>query len=120
MARLPAGAYLYCGSAKGPGGISARVERHLKRRKALRWHVDRLTVVGDIGGVIVAPDGDECELFDRLHAIAGCTVPVAGFGSSDCRRCPAHLLRMNDTDDALSRISLQPHESFMKVERGRA
>jgi hypothetical protein len=26
------------------------------------------------------------------------SVPVAGFGSSDCRRCPAHLLAVADPD----------------------
>ena len=117
-ARLPPGAYLYCGSAKGPGGIRARVGRHLKARKALRWHVDRLTAAGGIRGVIVAPDGDECDLFNRFRAIAGCTVPVAGFGSSDCCRCPAHLLRMGNVADAVSRITLQPHETFVRVESG--
>ncbi len=118
-AGLPPGGYLYCGSAKGPGGIRARVGRHLKARKALRWHVDRLTVAGDIRGVIVAPGGDECDLFARLRALPGCRVPVPGFGSSDCRRCPAHLLRIGDVDDAVWRFSLRPHATFVKVKRGR-
>ena len=26
------GRYLYCGSAKGPGGIAARVRRHMKKK----------------------------------------------------------------------------------------
>jgi Uri superfamily endonuclease len=117
-ARLAPGTYLYCGSARGPGGIRARVGRHLKARKALRWHVDSLTAAGNIRGVIVAPEGEECDLFDRLRAVPGCTVPVAGFGSSDCRRCPAHLLRIANVDDALSQITLRPHETFVKVPKG--
>jgi Uri superfamily endonuclease len=28
---LPAGSYLYCGSAKGPGGLKARLSRHMRR-----------------------------------------------------------------------------------------
>lgn len=34
------GYYLYVGSAFGPGGIRARVERHLRKHKKHRWHID--------------------------------------------------------------------------------
>ncbi|MEE8332606.1 MAG: DUF123 domain-containing protein, partial [Alphaproteobacteria bacterium] len=40
---LPPGAYLYLGSARGPGGLRARLARHARRGKRLHWHVDRLT-----------------------------------------------------------------------------
>ena len=40
---LRAGRYLYCGSAKGPGGMRARIARHMRRGKPVRWHVDQLT-----------------------------------------------------------------------------
>jgi Uri superfamily endonuclease len=40
---MPAGAYLYLGSAYGPGGIRARCRRHLTQDKGKRWHVDWLT-----------------------------------------------------------------------------
>lgn len=106
MARLAPGTYLYCGSARGPGGIRARVGRHLKAGKTLRWHVDRLTEAGRITGVIVAPDGDECDLFDGLRSRLRGAVPVAGFGSSDCRRCPAHLLSIPDQKDVMQSIRL--------------
>ena len=43
---LPAGRYLYCGSAKGPGGLKARLSRHMRRGKSVRWHVDQLTEQG--------------------------------------------------------------------------
>ncbi|MGE5612498.1 MAG: DUF123 domain-containing protein, partial [Bacillota bacterium] len=45
-AGLPAGRYLYCGSARGPGGLRARVGRHMRKGKVVRWHVDRLTEAG--------------------------------------------------------------------------
>ena len=35
---LAAGRYLYCGSAWGPCGLKARVARHMRRGKAIRWH----------------------------------------------------------------------------------
>lgn len=91
---LLAGRYVYCGSAYGPGGLRARVGRHLRRDKPIRWHVDRLTAAGRIVEVLAVPDGDECDLFAAVSGCPGAAVPLPGFGSSDCRRCPAHLLRV--------------------------
>ncbi len=96
---LPAGHYAYCGSAHGPGGLRARIGRHLKRDKARRWHVDRLTGAGRVVAVHAEPGGSECDLFVRVQATPGATVPLAGFGSTDCRRCPAHLARVADDFD---------------------
>ena len=91
---LPAGRYVYCGSAYGPGGLRARVGRHLRRDKPIRWHVDRLTAAGRVVEVLTVPDGDECDLFAAVSNVPNAAVPLPGFGSSDCRRCPAHLLRV--------------------------
>jgi Uri superfamily endonuclease len=93
-ARLAPGRYVYCGSAFGPGGIRARVARHRKRDKAVRWHIDRLTAVGRVVAVRAEPGGRECDLVAEVLARPGASVPVAGFGSSDCRRCAAHLVRL--------------------------
>ncbi|CUW40817.1 protein of unknown function [Magnetospirillum sp. XM-1] len=86
---LAPGHYLYCGSARGPGGIKARVGRHMQKDKSIRWHVDRLTVKGTALGAWVFPGRDECELVAML---AGMPVPIPGFGSSDCETCASHLL----------------------------
>lgn len=94
-ATLAAGYYLYLGSARGPGGIRARVARHLRRDKPVHWHVDHLTGPGRVTRVIAAPGGNECDLATRALTLDTVTVPVAGFGSSDCRRCSAHLLRIS-------------------------
>ena len=88
---LPAGRYIYCGSAYGPGGIKARVARHLRQDKSLRWHVDRLTLGGRVSQVAALIGGSECTLMAGLCALPGVSVPVLNFGSSDCRTCPAHL-----------------------------
>ncbi len=93
-AALPAGRYAYCGSAYGPGGLKARVGRHLHADKALRWHVDHLTRAGRVVEVQAVPGGRECDLLARVLEMAGASVPVPGFGSSDCRRCPAHLVAL--------------------------
>lgn len=89
---LPAGRYLYLGSAHGPGGLPARLRRHLRADKRLHWHVDHLTGAGRVERVFVLPGGCECDLVDSALQLPDVTVPVAGFGSSDCRRCASHLL----------------------------
>tara|TARA_R110000868_G_scaffold46376_14_gene153304 strand:- start:10412 stop:10819 length:408 start_codon:yes stop_codon:yes gene_type:complete len=92
---LPPGAYVYAGSAFGPGGIRARVARHLRADKKPHWHIDHLSARAECVDVKTYPGGRECDLVAALLE-AGATVPVAGFGSSDCRGCAAHLVRLAD------------------------
>lgn len=91
---LAPGRYLYAGSANGPGGIGARVRRHMKRGKRRHWHVDDLTAVAEDLRPLVFPDGNECDLVQSLVAGGTFSVAIPGFGSSDCRRCDGHLLSM--------------------------
>lgn len=92
---LAPGRYLYFGSANGPGGLRARVARHLRRDKRPRWHVDQVTAAARPAVALAWPGGGECVWRARVEA-AGAGVPVPGFGASDCRHCPAHLLRLDD------------------------
>ncbi len=91
---LPPGRYAYGGSAYGPGGLRARIGRHLRADKTPRWHVDRLTAAGQVVGVRAVPGGRECALLRALLELPGTSVPIPGFGSSDCRACPAHLVAL--------------------------
>jgi len=86
---LTAGRYLYCGSAKGAGGLRARLARHMRRGKSVHWHIDQLTERGRVIGSWIVPNGRECELVAMLGSLP---MPILGFGSSDCRRCRSHLL----------------------------
>ncbi|MEO5335910.1 MAG: GIY-YIG nuclease family protein [Magnetospirillum sp. WYHS-4] len=104
-ATLAEGRYLYAGSAHGSGGIRARVRRHLKGGKTVRWHVDRLTNAAGAAAVIGFPDGDECALAAYALSLPGAVVPAPGFGSSDCRRCPSHLIRVADDWDAETELA---------------
>lgn len=88
---LPAGTYLYLGSAYGPGGIQARCRRHLASQKSVRWNVDWLTSQAVRIEVLAFPEGSECALVAAAQA-AGAEVPIPGFGSSDCQVCRSHLL----------------------------
>ncbi len=89
---LEPGCYVYVGSARGPGGLRARVSRHLRRGKRLRWHVDRLTEAARVEYVVYALAGRECDLVPPLEGL-GFRHPIPGFGASDCRQgCSSHLL----------------------------
>ncbi|MCP5367575.1 MAG: GIY-YIG nuclease family protein [Hyphomicrobiales bacterium] len=96
---LEPGWYLYAGSANGPGGIRARVGRHLRGGKTVRWHVDRLTNSAGVAAVAAFPGGSECAVAAALRQ-SGAPVPAPGFGSTDCRQCPSHLLSLPDDFDA--------------------
>jgi Uri superfamily endonuclease len=92
--RLAAGDYVYAGSAKGSGGIRARVARHLRTGKSPHWHVDHLLARGKVTEVAAFPGGDECAVLAALLALPGATVPAPGFGATDCPACPAHLVAL--------------------------
>jgi Uri superfamily endonuclease len=90
---LPAGDYLYVGSARGPGGLRARLGRHLQGSGPAHWHVDYLrAAAGPQGaGWSTAPGQLECAWARALLAHGNFQVPVPGAGASDCR-CAAHLV----------------------------
>ncbi len=92
--RLKPGRYVYAGSAWGPGGIRARVKRHLRVEKRLHWHIDHLTSLAPVTALVVRPGGRECTLLDALRKARPEASPIPGFGSSDCSRCPAHLFHI--------------------------
>ena len=91
--RFPQGIYHYVGSAQR--NLSARIERHSRRKKPLRWHIDYLSVKAEMLGAIVIPGSRErdCELAKELTGIYEVAVP--GFGSFDCR-CDGHLFYIPD------------------------
>jgi Uri superfamily endonuclease len=98
--RLPAGLYVYVGSARGPGGIRARVNRHLRDSKRAHWHIDAFTHVCSVEGLCWVLDAGrlECAWVQALLELAGSLTPIPGFGSSDCPSgCTAHLVQMAGT-----------------------
>lgn len=106
---LPSGPYAYVGSAHGPGGVCARVRRHLKRDKRLTWHIDAVANAYCPSKVFYVLESHrlECQWVQRLLALDGSEVPVPGFGSSDCRNgCPSHLIKLARQSDrtCLSRV----------------
>lgn len=109
--RLPPGRYGYAGSAYGPGGIRARCRRHLTRPATRRWHIDWLTGSADEIQAIAFPGDTECRLMKALLDRVQASCPLKGFGSSDCKRCQAHLVQLNpqlDPDDIMAALSATP------------
>jgi len=88
------GVYVYVGSAFGPGGLQARVARHVRGDGALHWHIDYLRAVTSLEAVWYTHDAErrECTWAAVLRALPGASVPLDGVGASDCN-CPAHLVR---------------------------
>jgi Uri superfamily endonuclease len=87
---FPEGYYVYTGSAKR--GLSARVARHIRKRKRIHWHVDYLLKHGNVISVNRFETGrlSECQLNQRAQNLIGSTIVALGFGSSDCK-CKTHL-----------------------------
>lgn len=83
------GHYVYVGSAQR--NMEARVARHARRRKPLRWHIDYLAASAEFKGAMMlfgAGKSLECSLAEMLARHHPRCVP--GFGASDCR-CGGHL-----------------------------
>jgi Uri superfamily endonuclease len=89
---LQKGYYFYVGSARGPGGLRARIARHLREKETTHWHVDYLRRVSEPVEVwfTIDPEPLECHWRVLLQEV-GLSLSIHGFGASDCR-CPAHLL----------------------------
>jgi Uri superfamily endonuclease len=90
--KLLPGFYVYLGSAFGPGGLRARIARHLAVEKKLRWHIDYVRTVAQPAAVwhTLDPRRRECHWAKVLAAMNAVTVPFPGFGASDCTCC-SHL-----------------------------
>jgi Uri superfamily endonuclease len=99
--RLEPGWYVYVGSALGPGGLAARVGRHLRPagEKRPRWHIDYLTAQVPVSQVVwaVGDERRECQWARWLLALPGASAPIPRFGASDCD-CPAHLIRLAEAE----------------------
>ncbi|MGB0712473.1 MAG: GIY-YIG nuclease family protein [Gammaproteobacteria bacterium] len=90
---FPSGRYVYTGSAKR--NLEARVARHLRKDKPLRWHIDYLLARPEAR--VVRVERSHTEECAWNQAVAG-VAAAPGFGASDCRAgCGAHLRRLEDS-----------------------
>ena len=111
---LEPGAFVYVGSAFGPGGLAARLRRHVQPQKASpHWHVDYLRAALSLHGAWISPDEDrhECTWAQSIARLESSSIPLPGAGASDCS-CSTHFFRIAPLADALpdrtqSRIETQ-------------
>jgi Uri superfamily endonuclease len=111
------GFYLYIGSAFGPGGVRARVQRHFRRTKARHWHIDYLRGHLDPVGAWYSHDPNRLEhRWAQILCGMSDMSPVRGFGCSDCT-CDSHLFRTGTipaidcfSDRVGSRLAFCPYE----------
>ena len=89
---LKTGFYVYVGSAFGPGGLKARIAHHRRRAVRPHWHIDYLASSLMLTEIWFTydPVHREHQWAEIISNTRGVSVPLAGFGSSDCR-CEAHL-----------------------------
>ena len=101
---FPSGYYAYIGSARR--GLKKRVQRHLRKKKKLHWHVDYLLEFAEVKRVyefgLEENSGrsslTECELAARVSELPGASLLHTRFGASDCR-CPGHLYYFKKSPD---------------------
>jgi Uri superfamily endonuclease len=88
---FPRGYYVYVGSARGAGGLRARLLRHWCDDKRVHWHIDYLRAVARPVRVwySTAKRADECKWAALMQAKGAC-ISAPRFGASDCA-CAAHL-----------------------------
>ena len=88
------GTYIYVGSAKR--NIVKRIQRHKEIEKKLHWHFDYLRPFGIITKIITYDERlGECALAEKIRKIEYGTLPIKGFGSSDCK-CYSHLIYLKE------------------------
>ena len=115
---LKKGYYAYTGSAVGKGAVSLRqrVDRHLRRKKIKHWHIDHLLACrkAKVTAVVACAStvNRECRINKAIQSIREATVPIKGFGASDCKQnCKSHLVYLGEDDiyetviDAYERLS---------------
>ena len=92
------GCYVYVGSAMK--GLEARIKRHLRKKKRLKWHIDYLGIYAEriIPIPIRSAERLECKVANKLKCIAD--EVILGFGSTDCK-CESHLFYF-ETDPILN------------------
>jgi len=97
---FPAGWYAYVGSARGPGGLAARVSRHCRRSKRHHWHIDYLRPQSELIAVwyTLGPQKQECKWAEALSDLPDTSFPVSRFGASDCH-CSTHLIHFPTRPD---------------------
>jgi Uri superfamily endonuclease len=111
-AHIEKGFFLYTGSALGRGGASLerRIERHYRKGKQVRWHVDFLTVRPEISikktVCLKSLKRVECRINQLIISELRGKPVILHVGATDCK-CDGHLLSVGVADVHWILIRLQ-------------
>ena len=116
-----AGYYVYFGSALN--SLEGRLQRHLRPDKKLHWHIDYLFRAASIVQVWWTQNENRQECVWTQLALRHMDVmaPILGFGSSDCRHCPSHLVYLpglKPAREVLQRLKLESTSQIVKQNSG--
>jgi len=110
------GYYAYTGSALGNGAASLkrRVARHLKKGKPKHWHIDFLLANKNVKvTAVIAAESSvnrECQINNLIKNIQGATVPIVGFGATDCKQNgKSHLIYLGEKNKKEKIIEAYTH-----------
>jgi len=111
--RFDKGPYVYVGSAQN--NLEKRVRRHLSKQKKIFWHIDYLLANRHVKIIGVffkrAEKSEECRF---AAEIAKSSLPITGFGSSDCG-CLSHLYSLRDMQSLRQYIT---EKQWCRLEQG--
>jgi Uri superfamily endonuclease len=120
LCAMPRGWYAYVGSAQGPGGLAARLRRHVIGSERLHWHIDYLRQHAEPVGVWAVEGAAplEHDWAQALLSMPEASVVVARFGASDCQ-CTTHLVHFPGLPGAAqfqARIARRmPHGAALRI-----
>ncbi len=108
--KFKCGFYAYVGSALN--GLENRVNRHIRKEKRLRWHIDYLLEKAEIAEVIYAETDSriECKIAENLNKNFE---SVKKFGCSDCK-CKSHLFYSETFSELNKLVSKAFEENKLK------
>ncbi|MCD6428991.1 MAG: GIY-YIG nuclease family protein [Desulfurococcales archaeon] len=90
------GTYIYIGSANVKNPL-ARVLRHFKKNKKIKWHIDYLTAAPEtrIMTAIVCYGLTEEAIYDIVSRLVFVSAAAKRFGSTDRRKHLTHLFKIS-------------------------
>lgn len=98
---FPKGYYVYTGSAMK--NLRQRTERHSKRSKKLKWHIDYFLNNESVRILDIKIKKslirEECSRNQLIMDLPGAEIPAKKFGASDCTKCPSHLVHFKNIPD---------------------
>lgn len=114
---FPPATYVYFGSAGGPGGLKARLQRHILGSPYPHWHIDSFRSAGVLKSIyfLSTPNHSppplsrlECAWSQAAAVTQSASIPAPHFGASDCQQgCPAHLIGLAVSPDLLVNLLAQ-------------